>query len=112
MQITKAIQEYFPEDTQLTRPNGGISLWVVLSPKIKHLKLHEEAVEQGSHLRPAPSPARTATRTASALPTPTLERRPGGYSNTGPADEDKRILSWLRITLIILISWIFTFGFF
>lgn len=52
MQITKAIQEYFPEDTQLTRPNGGISLWVVLNKKINTWQLHEEAVEQGITFTP------------------------------------------------------------
>ncbi|PSL48262.1 GntR family transcriptional regulator [Chitinophaga niastensis] len=46
MQITKAIQEYFPADTQLTRPNGGISLWVVLPPKADTWLLHQKAVEQ------------------------------------------------------------------
>jgi DNA-binding transcriptional MocR family regulator len=52
MQITKAIQEYFPGDTQLTRPNGGISLWVVLPPKVNTWLLHEEAVEQGITFSP------------------------------------------------------------
>lgn len=52
MQITKAIQEYFPGDTQLTRPNGGISLWVVLPPKVNTWQLHEEAVDQGITFTP------------------------------------------------------------
>lgn len=52
MQITKAIQEYFPGDTQLTRPNGGISLWVVLPAGINTWQLHEEAVEQGITFTP------------------------------------------------------------
>lgn len=52
MQITKAIQEYFPGETQLTRPNGGISLWVVLPPKVNTWQLHEAAVEQGITFTP------------------------------------------------------------
>ncbi|KAG4069250.1 hypothetical protein HA402_012103 [Bradysia odoriphaga] len=52
MQITKAIQEYFPGDTQLSRPNGGISLWVVLPAGINTWQLHEEAVEQGITFTP------------------------------------------------------------
>lgn len=52
MQITKAIQEYFPGDTQLTRPNGGISLWVVLPAGINTSQLHDEAVEQGITFTP------------------------------------------------------------
>lgn len=52
MQITKAIQEYFPGDTQLTRPNGGISLWVVLPTGINTWQLHDEAVEQGITFTP------------------------------------------------------------
>jgi DNA-binding transcriptional MocR family regulator len=52
MQITKAIQEYFPGDTQLSRPNGGISLWVVLPPQVNTWRLHELAVEQGITFTP------------------------------------------------------------
>ncbi|MGO4291785.1 aminotransferase-like domain-containing protein [Chitinophaga sp. RAB17] len=52
MQITKAIQEYFPGETQLTRPNGGISLWVVLPSKVNTWQLHEAAVEQGITFTP------------------------------------------------------------
>lgn len=52
MQITKAIQEYFPGETQLTRPNGGISLWVVLPPKVNTWQLHEAAVSQGITFTP------------------------------------------------------------
>jgi DNA-binding transcriptional MocR family regulator len=52
MQVTKAIQEYFPGDTQLTRPNGGISLWVVLPPKVNTWQLHEAAVAQGITFTP------------------------------------------------------------
>ena len=52
MQITKAIQEYFPGDTQLSRPNGGISLWVVLPQQVNTWHLHEQAVEQGITFTP------------------------------------------------------------
>ncbi|NLR59406.1 PLP-dependent aminotransferase family protein [Chitinophaga polysaccharea] len=52
MQITKAIQEYFPEDTQLTRPNGGISLWVVLPPKVNTWQLHDASVAHGITFTP------------------------------------------------------------
>ncbi|TWF33903.1 GntR family transcriptional regulator [Chitinophaga polysaccharea] len=52
MQVTKAIQEYFPEDTRLTRPNGGISLWVVLPPKVNTWQLHDAAVAQGITFTP------------------------------------------------------------
>jgi DNA-binding transcriptional MocR family regulator len=52
MQITKAIQEYFPGDTQLSRPNGGISLWVVLPPQVNTWRLHEQTVEQGITFTP------------------------------------------------------------
>ncbi|MBO9728382.1 MAG: PLP-dependent aminotransferase family protein [Chitinophaga sp.] len=52
MQMTRAIQEYFPADTQLTRPNGGISLWVVLPPKVNTWQLHEAAVAQGITFTP------------------------------------------------------------
>jgi DNA-binding transcriptional MocR family regulator len=52
MQVTKAILEYFPEGTQLTRPQGGISLWAVLPPEIDTWRLHEEAVAHGITFTP------------------------------------------------------------
>ncbi|CAL1517498.1 PLP-dependent aminotransferase family protein [Chitinophaga sp. MM2321] len=45
MQMTKGIQQSFPADTRLTRPAGGISLWVVLPPKVDTWELHRKALE-------------------------------------------------------------------
>nr|WP_295873332.1 PLP-dependent aminotransferase family protein [uncultured Chitinophaga sp.] len=45
-QISRAIQQYFPADTRLTRPEGGLSLWVVLPPKADAWELHRKALQQ------------------------------------------------------------------
>ncbi|NLR66882.1 PLP-dependent aminotransferase family protein [Chitinophaga varians] len=45
-QISRAIQQYFPADTRLTRPEGGLSLWVVLPPKVDGWEVHRKALRQ------------------------------------------------------------------
>jgi DNA-binding transcriptional MocR family regulator len=45
LQMTRAIQQYFPEDTALTQPEGGLNLWIVLNKKIDTWQLHQEALE-------------------------------------------------------------------
>ncbi|NSL85240.1 PLP-dependent aminotransferase family protein [Chitinophaga solisilvae] len=44
LQISKAVQQYFPAGTLLTRPEGGISLWVVLPPPADTWELHRQAL--------------------------------------------------------------------
>ncbi|MBC9934113.1 PLP-dependent aminotransferase family protein [Chitinophaga qingshengii] len=46
LQISRAIQQYFPADTRLTRPEGGLSLWVVLPPQADGWELHRKALLQ------------------------------------------------------------------
>lgn len=54
MQMIKGIQEYFPKDTQLTQPGGGISLWIALPPKVDTWKLFEQAAAEKIIITPGP----------------------------------------------------------
>lgn len=45
LQMTRAIQQYFPADTRLTRPQGGMSLWAVLPKKVDSWALHRQALD-------------------------------------------------------------------
>ena len=52
--MTDAIARYFPERTKVTRPQGGLALWVELPRWINSLELHREALQQ--HISIAPGP--------------------------------------------------------
>lgn len=52
LQMTRAIQQYFPDDTQLTRPEGAFNLWVVFNKKIDTWELHRQALEQQVNIMP------------------------------------------------------------
>ncbi|TBV09348.1 aminotransferase-like domain-containing protein [Phytopseudomonas dryadis] len=47
-----AVQQYFPEGTQITRPNGGFILWVSLPARINTKDLHVSALQQGISIAP------------------------------------------------------------
>ncbi|TRX74474.1 aminotransferase-like domain-containing protein [Pseudomonas mangiferae] len=47
-----AVQQYFPEGTQMTRPNGGFILWVSLPAKVNTKDLHLRALRQGISVAP------------------------------------------------------------
>ncbi|MCP8467346.1 PLP-dependent aminotransferase family protein [Pseudomonas sp. ZM23] len=47
-----AVQQYFPEGTQMTRPKGGFILWVSLPAKVNTKELHVRALEQGISIAP------------------------------------------------------------
>ncbi|MCW3464449.1 aminotransferase-like domain-containing protein [Chitinophaga nivalis] len=44
MQVARIVQQCFPADTQLTRPGGGISSWVVLPSRVDTRLLHRQAM--------------------------------------------------------------------
>lgn len=48
----RAISEYFPEGTQISRPQGGLALWVVLDQKIDTALLFDLALKQGISIAP------------------------------------------------------------
>jgi DNA-binding transcriptional MocR family regulator len=45
-QMTRAICEYFPEGTKVTRPMGGQVLWVEMQPGFDSVALFQEALQQ------------------------------------------------------------------
>lgn len=47
-----AVQQYFPEGTQITRPRGGFILWVSLPGNIDAQVLFTQALEQGISIAP------------------------------------------------------------
>ncbi|MDX5373268.1 MAG: PLP-dependent aminotransferase family protein [Pseudomonadaceae bacterium] len=47
-----AVQQHFPEGTQMTRPHGGFILWVSLPGKVSAQELHVQALQQGISIAP------------------------------------------------------------
>jgi len=52
MQLSQAVERYFPEGTRVTRPNGGIVLWVQLPEYADSLELYKQALQVGITLAP------------------------------------------------------------
>src|SRR5206468_9431566 len=53
-QMSEAITRYFPAGTKLTRPAGGMCLWVELPPEIKAMALYHRAMAAGISIAPGP----------------------------------------------------------
>ena len=51
-QLSHAVERYFPEGTRVTRPNGGIVLWVQLPDYADSLELYKQALQAGITLAP------------------------------------------------------------
>lgn len=52
LRYIQAISEYFPDDTRMTRPQGGFALWLELNKKINTYKLHKKALKQNIGIAP------------------------------------------------------------
>lgn len=52
LRYIQAISEYFPDDTKMTRPQGGFALWIELNKKINAYKLHKKALKQNIGIAP------------------------------------------------------------
>ena len=52
MQYTRAISEYFPEGTRITRPQGGFLLWVELDKRVDTFELYKKALKYGISIGP------------------------------------------------------------
>jgi len=52
LRYIQAISEYFPDDTRMTRPQGGFVLWVELNKKVNTYKLHKKALKQNIGIAP------------------------------------------------------------
>jgi DNA-binding transcriptional MocR family regulator len=52
LRYVQAISEHFPEDTLMTRPQGGFVLWIELNKRINTYKLHKRALKQNIGIAP------------------------------------------------------------
>jgi DNA-binding transcriptional MocR family regulator len=52
LRYVHAISDYFPEDTRMTRPQGGFVLWIELNKKVDTYKLHKRALKQNIGIAP------------------------------------------------------------
>jgi DNA-binding transcriptional MocR family regulator len=51
-QLSQAVMRYFPDGTRVTRPNGGIVLWVQMPEYVDSLELYKQALQEGITLAP------------------------------------------------------------
>jgi DNA-binding transcriptional MocR family regulator len=54
LQFLRAIGEYFPDDTRVTKPQGGFVLWLELNRRIDAIKFYEKALRQRISIAPGP----------------------------------------------------------
>jgi DNA-binding transcriptional MocR family regulator len=52
LRYVQAICEYFPEDTRITRPTGGFTLWIEMNKKVNAFKLHKRALKHNIGIAP------------------------------------------------------------
>ena len=52
LKYVQAVIEYFPEDTKVSRPQGGFVLWLELNKKVNAFKLRTEAMKHGISIMP------------------------------------------------------------
>ncbi len=52
LRYLQAISGYFPDDTRVTRPEGGFVLWIELNKKINSFKLHKRALRHNIGIAP------------------------------------------------------------
>jgi len=51
-QMARAIQQYYPDDTQLSNPEGSFNLWVVCNKRTDTWELHRQAAAQHIGIMP------------------------------------------------------------
>lgn len=52
LRYIQAVCEYFPDDTKMTRPQGGFALWIELNKKINTYKLHKKSLKHNIGIAP------------------------------------------------------------
>ena len=52
LRYMQAVCEYFPEDTCISRPHGGFTLWIEMNKKINGFKLHKRALKHNIGIAP------------------------------------------------------------
>ncbi len=50
--LQRSINEYFPDDTKVTRPKGSMNLWIELNPKYDALDLYNKAIAKKISITP------------------------------------------------------------
>lgn len=52
LRYTQAITSYFPDETRVTRPQGGFALWLELGKKLDGYKIHKQALKHNIGIAP------------------------------------------------------------
>lgn len=52
LRYTQAITSYFPDETRVTRPQGGFALWLELNKKVDGYKIHKQALKHNIGIAP------------------------------------------------------------
>jgi DNA-binding transcriptional MocR family regulator len=52
LRYIQAISEHFPDDTRVTRPEGGFVIWIELNRRINTYKLHKRALKHNIGIAP------------------------------------------------------------
>jgi DNA-binding transcriptional MocR family regulator len=52
LRYIQAVCEHFPEDTCITRPQGGFALWIEMNKRINAFKLHKRALRHNIGIAP------------------------------------------------------------
>ena len=52
LRYMQAVTQYFPEDTRISRPQGGFALWIELNKKVDSYKLHKRALKHNIGIAP------------------------------------------------------------
>jgi DNA-binding transcriptional MocR family regulator len=52
LRYIQSVSSFFPEDTKLTRPQGGFALWVEMNKKVDAFKLHRKALKHNIGIAP------------------------------------------------------------
>jgi DNA-binding transcriptional MocR family regulator len=52
LRYSQAVCEFFPEDTKISRPQGGFMLWVEMNKKVDAFKLHKRALKHKIGIAP------------------------------------------------------------
>src|SRR5690349_18256480 len=52
LKYMQVVSEYFPEDTRITRPQGGFTLWIEMNKKVDAYKLHKRALKHNIGIAP------------------------------------------------------------
>lgn len=52
LRYLQAVTEFFPDDTRITRPQGGFVFWIEMNKKINSYKLHKRALRHNIGIAP------------------------------------------------------------